>query len=354
VTTELGGGPGEPISHTLIERLQATAEVLTGSRAAGPDLAAHLRGLGPSARRGLEPGAFGAWLAAEVRSLRAGARSPAFHDWLRAVLPGLLEIEAEILTWLRGVRDPGYPVAQYMSQVSYLDHHVGAVLDGLRERGLYEQTLVVFTSPHGEALGESRAFFHHHCLLEAVLRVPLLIKPATQGAPGPGPAPGTRVGGVMDSIDVFPTVVEGLGLPPVTNLPGVGRWQHVRDGSPVPEHDSFALEMGGAMAALTTPYHVFLKALAPYRLTDRWHWRAGQAGLFRLREPMDYLENLLGAEAGLARFLEERLAAWLTRQGGQGAASVPGQASLLRPAVARVPSGGEFRCAPTQGGRPQN
>jgi arylsulfatase A-like enzyme len=239
-------------------------------------------------------------------------RSPALRDWLRAVLPGLLEIETEILTWLRGVQDPGYPLAQYMSQVSYLDHHVGAVLDALREHGLYEQTLVVFTSPHGEALGESQAFFHHHCLLEAVLRVPLLIKPATQGAPGLGPVPGTRIGGIIDSIDVFPTVVEGLGLPPVANLPGVSRWRHVRDDSPIPEHDSFALEMGGAMAALATSSHLLLKALASYRLTDQWRWRAGQAGLFRLREPMDYLGNLLDTEAGLARNLEKRLAAWLT------------------------------------------
>lgn len=312
---ELSRPAGEPVDSVLVERLQATAEVLAGTRAVGPDLAHHLRSLGPTVQRGMDRRAFGAWLGGEVRGLRAGAVSPALHDWLRTVLPALLDIERGILGWLRGVQDFRYPVTQYMSQVSHLDHHVGSVLDALRERDLYEQTLVVFTAPHGEILDQAGIVFDHHSLTEDVLRVPLLIK---SGA-GPGPRPGTRLAGVCDSVDLLPTLLSALQLPCPPDLPGADRWPHACAGTPIPEHDSFAVEMCGAMMALTRPPYVFLKARAPYRRSAGWRWAPGERALLRLQEPMTYGENLAGAEPALADSFDQRLTAWLARMPGQDA-----------------------------------
>ena len=217
---ELARPAGEPIDSVLVERLQATAEVLAGRRGVGPDLAHHLLAIGPTACRGMERGAFGAWLSGEVQRLRAGVASPALRDWLRSMLQSLLDVEQEILGWLRGVQDFRYPLAQYMSQVSHLDHHVGSVLDALREHDLYEQTLIVFTAPHGEILDQAGIVFDHHSLTEDVLRVPLLIKPGA----APGPRPGTRLAGVCDSIDLVPTLLSALELPYPPGLPGTDRW----------------------------------------------------------------------------------------------------------------------------------
>ena len=297
----------EPIDAPFIERLEATADVLMGARTVGPDLAEHLVALGPAASLGMARREFGAWLLQEVAELRRGRASTALRTWLESLLPALHDIEAPILGWLRDVQDARYPLSQYMSQVSYLDHHVGDVLDALRERDLYEQTLVVFTAPHGEILSQAGIVFDHHSLTEDVLRVPLLIKPGA----GPGPRPGTRLSGIFDTIDVAPTIFEALGLPDPPGLPGAGRWPNACTGVPIPEHDSFAVDMCGAMLALTRPPHVFLKARMPYGRARGWRWREGESALFRLEEPMRYAENLVETEPALAVAFEQRLTAWL-------------------------------------------
>ena len=110
-------------------------------------------------------------------------------------------------------------MAHYYATISHLDHHVGRLLDRLRERRLYHDTLIIFVSDHGEYLG-----FHHLLLKDGpmydpLVKVPLLIKfPATTEA--------HRRGGHVDDelvslVDVAPTVLAACGLTSSTVLPGV-------------------------------------------------------------------------------------------------------------------------------------
>jgi ferredoxin len=59
-----------------------------------------------------------------------------------------------------------------------LDYHIGAILQKLKDLGLYENTTVVVTSDHGDMCGNHKMFDKHYVLYEDVTHVPFVIKPA--------------------------------------------------------------------------------------------------------------------------------------------------------------------------------
>ncbi|MCG3132331.1 MAG: hypothetical protein FLDDKLPJ_03169 [Phycisphaerae bacterium] len=75
----------------------------------------------------------------------------------------------------------------YEAEVRYVDREVGRFLDALRRTGLYDRSLIVFTSDHGEEFFEHDGFEHGHSVYDEVIRVPLAIKPPK--------APGAETGG---------------------------------------------------------------------------------------------------------------------------------------------------------------
>jgi arylsulfatase A-like enzyme len=103
--------------------------------------------------------------------------------------------------------------AAYRGEVAYMDAEVGRLLDGLRERGLLEDALVVFTADHGEAMGEHGVWFAHgHDLTDDLVRVPLLVS-------GPGVAPSRRTD-VVSLVDLVPSLLRALGAEAPAGLPG--------------------------------------------------------------------------------------------------------------------------------------
>lgn len=97
----------------------------------------------------------------------------------------------------------------YDGEIAYNDHHFGLLIDRLQAEGLYDDTLIVVLSDHGEEFYEHGGWEHGKTLYEEQLRIPLLIKlPGDRGR-------GTKITGPVDQIDILPTVAEVLGLPPV-------------------------------------------------------------------------------------------------------------------------------------------
>ncbi len=77
-------------------------------------------------------------------------------------------------------------IDQYDTAVANLDEQIGVLLDALRERGLYDDTIVVLTADHGEYFGEHHLVEHSKDVYEEAVRAPLVIKPL-------GPTQGRRV-----------------------------------------------------------------------------------------------------------------------------------------------------------------
>ncbi len=93
----------------------------------------------------------------------------------------------------------------YYASTSYVDSLTGGILAELDRLGLAENTIVVFWSDHGFHLGEHN-FWGKHNTLRRALRVPLIIR-------APGAKAGEAAGGVVELIDLFPTLCDLAGLP---------------------------------------------------------------------------------------------------------------------------------------------
>lgn len=106
-----------------------------------------------------------------------------------------------------------FPEAPYDGEIAYADAQLGALLGRLHDRGELGETLIVITADHGEALGEHGETTHGVFVYDATTRVPLILSHPSLEA-------GLRVPAVVSLIDVLPTVLELLGVPPIGDCDG--------------------------------------------------------------------------------------------------------------------------------------
>ncbi|MBW1962513.1 MAG: sulfatase-like hydrolase/transferase, partial [Deltaproteobacteria bacterium] len=115
--------------------------------------------------------------------------------------------------------------AHYKAEVEMVSKSVGAVIRKMKETGIYEDSLVIFTTDHGIYIGEhnrtgkSNLSFERDPrgtwpLYEEVTRIPLALKMPGQQHKG------KRVGALVQPVDILPTILELAGIDPKANLPG--------------------------------------------------------------------------------------------------------------------------------------
>lgn len=109
--------------------------------------------------------------------------------------------------------DVGVVVDLYDSGIAFTDLHLGRLLERLGQKDLADNTIVVITSDHGEALGE-HGLAGHSSLYDHDLLVPLVL-----GLPG-GRFGGDRVAPQVRSVDIVPTILEAAGMPVPEGLDG--------------------------------------------------------------------------------------------------------------------------------------
>jgi arylsulfatase A-like enzyme/Tfp pilus assembly protein PilF len=95
----------------------------------------------------------------------------------------------------------------YDGEVAYTDVYVGEIIDLLKEKDVFEKTLVVVASDHGEGLGEHREIDHGIFLYDTTIKVPLIFC-APQNLPS-----NEIVSSQVRLIDIFPTVLDLLKIP---------------------------------------------------------------------------------------------------------------------------------------------
>lgn len=105
-----------------------------------------------------------------------------------------------------------YVSALYDSGVAAVDRAMGQVLDGLDEAGFLDRTLVVVTSDHGEQLWEHGSWRHGQNLYDEQILVPLLLHLPPALARELGVEPGTVVERQVELVDLYPTLLELLGV----------------------------------------------------------------------------------------------------------------------------------------------
>lgn len=104
--------------------------------------------------------------------------------------------------------------ALYDGGIRYTDEKIGEFLSYLQEAGLKENTLIIITSDHGEEFKEHGSFLHWKLYSRPNLHVPLIMHIPNY------PKKGLRIKSLVQSIDILPTLLDCVGLPPYQKAQG--------------------------------------------------------------------------------------------------------------------------------------
>lgn len=99
----------------------------------------------------------------------------------------------------------------YDGSTRFLDDQLGQVFDMLRRLGVWEETAIIISADHGEAMGEEAVYGDHTSAADAVHHIPLIVR--WPGVTTEGPMRGSRVDGFVYNVDLQPTLCELLGAP---------------------------------------------------------------------------------------------------------------------------------------------
>jgi len=213
--------------------------------------------------------------------------TPAWHAYYRTNLPplppnflpqhpfdnGELTVRDEaLLPWPRTPAAIRQELADYYACISHLDEQIGRLLDTLRATGLATNTLIAFAGDNGLALG-NHGLMGKQNVYEHSVGVPLLLA-------GPGLPRGRRVAAFGYLQDVFPTLAELAGVPPLAGLDGISLLPVIR-GTQSAVRDS-----------IFTAYRSFQRAVRD----DRWklirYPQVDVTQLFDLQADPDETNNL--------------------------------------------------------------
>jgi hypothetical protein len=118
----------------------------------------------------------------------------------------------------------------YQAGVSVLDREIERFFSGLKRTGLYERTMFILFGDHGEAFGEHGQWEHGTSLFNEEIHIPLLMR-----FPG-GRFAGRRLADPVSLLDVFPTVLDWLAIPPpAVPLDGFSLMPVLKAGKPRPQ-----------------------------------------------------------------------------------------------------------------------
>lgn len=141
-------------------------------------------------------------------------------------------------------REHAEMIAQYDGEIAFTDLQVGRIVQTLRDRGLYDDTMIVITADHGEQFWEHGRRGHGVSLYDEEIRIPFIVKmPAGEQA-------GTVVPDVTQILDIAPTALDVAGIPIPERFQGESLAGRIRNGAEMDRiaHSSLLLELNEAYA----------------------------------------------------------------------------------------------------------
>jgi iduronate 2-sulfatase len=139
----------------------------------------------------------------------------------------------------------------YAAAISYVDEQVGRLLRVFDELRLGDRTIVIVWSDHGFLLGE-HAIWGKHCLYEEALRAPLIIRTPDL------PHPGANSQAIVETIDIFPTLLELAELPIPESLHGRSLRPQLMDPSVPAEKPAFGFWTQGRRTVRTDRWRLIV------------------------------------------------------------------------------------------------
>ena len=207
---------------------------------------------------------------------------------------------AVLVKWLKNTTDIDYVRALYDGAIRYLDDQLKVLAQGLQERGLWQDSIVVFTADHGESLVEHGIYFSHVGLYEPSTRIPLIIR-------APDWPPGTVTLRVQ-SIDIFPTVLALAGIEAPGRLEGLNLvpWMTGKEGISLDDFSRpiYSEHANAQVLSITEGPWKFIHPINPLEEMSKVE------ELFNLEwDPLEE-ENLAEQHRQLASAMLQRLVQW--------------------------------------------
>lgn len=132
--------------------------------------------------------------------------------------------------------------AYYETSVENMDRMVGSLMKMLESKGILNNTILIFTSDHGEAFGE-HGRYQHESLHDEIVHIPLLIRLPD------GAMAGRRIPFAFSAIDLVPTILDLLNLPAPNDIEGESRLSLMIDHKTEADRVAFStLDMDGEIA----------------------------------------------------------------------------------------------------------
>jgi arylsulfatase len=198
--------------------------------------------------------------------------------------------------------------ASYYGLVTQIDHHVGRILDTLERLGLRDRTVVIFSSDHGELLGD-HGHWGKRCFYDSSAKVPFIVS-------CPGRFEIGRVDRRLVSLaDVFPTLADLAHVPTPPGLSGSSIVPLLLDPS-APGKDWQLAEFTGFVGIIDTPDRRMLA-----RFMVRWgDWKynyfanGGREQLFNLREDPNELRSVASEQPKLCADVRTHMAGYFRQE----------------------------------------
>ena len=133
--------------------------------------------------------------------------------------------------------------ASYYAMIEQVDHEFGRILDYLDSEGLRENTIIIFTSDHGESLGDHGLLYKGCRFYEGLARVPLVISLPTHFLEN------VQSDALVELLDIVPTLYDVLGIDIPYYVQGKSLTPLLRGDTPTNEHrEAVRCEFFGALA----------------------------------------------------------------------------------------------------------
>ena len=224
-------------------------------------------------------------------------------------------------SWVpEGLTNPDYVIAQYDAAIAYMDAAIQQILEKLRALGLEEDTIVVFTSDHGETLYDHDCYFDHHGLYDPTLVVPFIVVWKNHLPKG------LRITDTMQLKDITPTLLDMMGID--TGLPFDGRslMPLIRGGHREKEDEFYITECTWMRKhGWRTPEWKLMISLEP-----DFHYKPPVELYNLVNDPEEY-DNLADKRPEVVKMLTDRMNAWIEKRVKETGRPSPIEVNFLRP-----------------------
>ena len=181
----------------------------------------------------------------------------------------------------------------YAGEIAFTDHCIGRIIEKLKEVGIYDSSLIIITSDHGESLGEHREQTHGYYIYQSTIKVPLVFIL-------PGGPKAKRINTPVSLIDIPPTVCSLLGIESPNVTQGKDLLPYFNGQSqPYPDRHIYCQSLGPTIYMANSLLGV---------VNDSYKYiQTTRPELYDIIQDPQELDNLIDSQSNRARIMKDKL-----------------------------------------------